>query len=140
MKSSSNIPELVKIQEAVINEYMEMKEKTSMQNIVFFLDSFIREHEEIIRSAKAGLLKGTSGKPAIKHLEVTGHLNEQEKIDVNSLQSVLLHICKKEEAAMNQIKVIADPGKTVVPYLEWQERIHEEADNLYHRFIETAAL
>ena len=140
MKSSSSIPDLVKIQEALISEYSEMKERTSMQNVVFFLDSFIREHEEIISSAKSGRLKASSGKPALKHLEVTTHLKEPEKMDVNSLQSVLLHICKEEEAAMNQVKLIKGAGEEILPYVEWQERIHEEADNLYHRFIESAAL
>jgi hypothetical protein len=134
-------PEIIKNQEEVIREYRSLREETSLQNISYFLDSFIREHQALADGIRKGTDHVSMNIPDSRHMEVTRHIREPEVLDKNSLQGVLLHICKVEENVLARFEELCRSGdcSSLKSFVEWQEHIHEEADNLYHRFVEISA-
>ena len=140
MSSEKETSIFVGLQKRALEDYRSLEKSSSMQNIAYFLDAFIREHEEIINKIKEGSESTLPSSPDLRHMEATRHLVENEVVDANSLQGVLLHICKVEEALTEESRTLAgDVAETpLMQYIRWQEKIHEDADTLYHRFVEAA--
>lgn len=140
MSSEKEISIFTGLQKRALSDYQFLKKSSSLQNIVYFLDAFIREHEEILNKINKGSdsLGLSSSDPS--HMEATRHLIENEMVDPNSLQGVLLHICKVEETLMEESRKLVggQADSPLLKFINWQDRIHEDADNLYHRFVEMA--
>lgn len=138
---------LVKHENSIIENYRELSEQAAQSNIQYFLNLFIRGHQEIIRILRSYSKDGSKAN-FIKHevpqaIEATQHLVLDEHIDVNSLQSVLLHIAKAEEQSVGEFSVLMEEINDSGAH-EFLERIREEkvsmttqADRLYHDMIES---
>lgn len=140
MNSEKEISIFTGLQKKALSDYQFLKKSSSLQNIVYFLDAFIKEHEEILNRIDVNNDSISLSSKGSSHMEATRHLIENQKIDANSLQGVLLHICKVEETLMEESRKLAgdQPDSPLLKFINWQEKIHEDADNLYHRFVEMA--
>lgn len=138
---------LIDHENSIIAKYRELSEQAAQSNIIYFLKLFIKGHQEIVRILNAYVKKG--GKvPFTSHdipqpIEATQHLLDDEHIDVNSLQSVLLHIAKEEEISVGEFSVLMEEVKDHEAH-EFLEKIRDEkvtmttqADRLYHDMIES---
>ena len=137
MNSENAISKFVDLQNMALKEYSVIEKSSSLQNIDFFLNAFIREHNEILNNIRRGL-KSPHVPKKIDHMGATHHLQESNKIDFNSIQSVLLHICKVEESILEEEKSLLESSRNdmLEGYVAWQEQIYEDAETLYHRFVE----
>ncbi len=147
MKEQSQIfAPLVKLENNLIGTYREISEHAAQSNIQYFLNLFIKGHQQIIRILKS---YGDEGGPHfMQHemplaIEATQHLVMDEPIDVNSLQSVLLHIAKTEEQSVEEFSALMAEIKDTNAH-EFLEKVMNEkvsmttqADRLYHDMIES---
>ncbi len=147
MKEQSQIfAPLVKLENNLIGAYREISEHAAQSNIQYFLNLFIKRHQQIIRMLKSYGAGG--GAQFMQHemplaIEATQHLVMDEPIDVNSLQSVLLHIAKTEEQSVGEFSVLMSEVKDTNAH-EFLEKVMNEkvsmttqADRLYHDMIES---
>lgn len=137
---------LIKHENTIIENYRDLSEKAAQSNIQYFLNLFIRGHQEIIRMLKSYGKKSQQRFMKQKmplSIEATQHLVLDEHIDVNSLQSVLLHIAKAEEQSVGEFSVLMDEVRDGSAH-DFLDKIRNEkvsmttqADRLYHDMIES---
>ena len=137
---------LVKHENSIIENYRELSDQAAQSNIQYFLNLFVRGHQEIVR-----MLKSYGKKSQERFMErnlpqsiwATQHLVLDEEIDINSLQSVLLHIAKAEEQSVGEFSVLMEEVKDRKAH-EFLDKVREQkvslitqADRLYHDMIES---
>lgn len=148
MKEQSQLfAPLVRHENSIIENYMELSERSAQSNIQYFFNLFIRGHQEIIRMLKSYGKKDEEAtfahQDVPQSIEATQHLVLDEHIDVNSLQNVLLHIAKAEEQSIGEFSVLMEEIGNHRAH-EFLEKIRNEkvsmttqADRLYHDMIES---
>lgn len=137
---------LVNLENNLIGTYREISGHAAQSNIQYFLNIFIKGHQQIISMLKS--YGSDSGTPIMPHetpqaIEATQHLVMDEPVDVNSLQSVLLHIAKIEEQSVGEFSVLMADVKDRKAH-EFLKKVMNEkvsmttqADRLYHDMIES---
>lgn len=138
---------LVELEEKLAKNYREMSSKAVQSNIRYFLDLFGRSHQTIahrLMAYESGEVESESvsyDTPAA--IWATQHLNLEDEIDLNSLQSVLLYIAKTEDSSLSEYdRILSDSkckgrGNSLIRLREEKAVITTKADRLYHDMIES---
>lgn len=138
---------LLEHEEGIILRYRELTEKAVQSNISYFLKLFLNSHKNIIEKLKAygnSEVDPNLGKvEAPTSIWATKHLETEDEVDLNSLQSVLLFIAKIEEESMGVFDSLMNETKDP-DERAYLEKIRDEkavittkADRLYHDMIES---
>ena len=148
MKEQSQLfAPLIRHENSIIESYQQLSDQAAQSNIQYFLRLFIRGHQEIIKMMKAfgkeGQKVSFAQRETLLPIEATQHLVIDDHIDVNSLQSVLLHIAKAEEQSLEEFSALMGEIKERKAR-EFLEKVRNEktsmttqADRLYHDMIES---
>lgn len=148
--SGNNHPfaSLIKHEEKIRNTYRGLLGDAVQSNIRYFLKPFVDTHNNLLSKLKSyGSQERETGvsndvEPVID-LSATGHLESNEDVDLNSLQSVLLFIAKSEADSLSEFSHAAKSftDKSMKEYLdgiiEEKSLIANKADRLYHDMIES---
>ncbi|GEM_PF-4474905 len=148
MEAKSVLNELIQMEKNVSKEYKQMAEKTSLQNIKFFLEAFSEAHEgfadrlrEIRDGVSPRLRKPFSELPDIK---ATDHLVLQGDPDLSSMSSTLMFIVRKEKETFAHYTRSwesiddEDLGRSFDELLAQREQLKIKADRLYNDLIQSS--
>ncbi len=146
-KNNEPLAEFIAQEERIRDVYEGLLMNSAQENIRFFLETFMKSHEEIIGQLTAFGVKPQNKVPqpgqSQKNIHATYHLMAEQNPDLNSLQSTLLFIAKSEQesldATISHSKKIenAKTKEFIVKIIEAKKLMASKADRLYHDFIES---
>ncbi|GGM69338.1 hypothetical protein GCM10007108_04290 [Thermogymnomonas acidicola] len=140
------IDSIIRNEEGILGQMMELRDRSSLSNIIMFLDAFIQSRENTIRFLR-GIESGEEHRGEIrreiKEIGSTEHLAMGD-VDPNSLRDTLLFISKLEEESLRGISEavgkVSDPGlrRLLEGMLSDRRKVKAKAEHLYHDLIETS--
>ena len=146
-KNNELLAEFIAREERIRDVYRGLLMNSAQENIRFFLETFMKSHEEMIGQLTAfGIVPQNqvpqTGRPQ-KNIHATYHLMTEQNPDLNSLQSTLLFIAKSEQDSLDV--TISLSGKIenvkmkefIAKIIETKKVFASKADRLYHDFIES---